>query len=236
MGGTIVEVSFPAKQFALEHTLSTLETVNFEIEQMAATNQDILMPFMWIETEDRLALEDALTDDDSVADFQLIADLETDFLYQLEWVDHVDYLIRTLVEENGTILTATCHGDAWYLRLLFADHDAVRRTTECCEEQGIDFNIENIYEFSRNYRDRFGLTDTQQRALQLAASRGYYSIPRDVTTEDLAEELGVSHQALSERLRRGHGTLVDHVLVSGAGTPEPPEPRGINSDEDVVSE
>lgn len=29
MAGTIVEVTFPTEQFALEHTLNTLETVTF---------------------------------------------------------------------------------------------------------------------------------------------------------------------------------------------------------------
>ena len=229
MTGTVIKVNVPSEQFALKYTLDSLDTVGFEVEQMVATNQDSLMPFIWIETDNRTAIEDALIEDESVADFQLIADFESECLYQLEWVDHIDHLIRILVDENGTVLAATGQDDTWHLRLLFADHDAVRRTTEYCEEQGIDFGIENIYEFSRDNRDRFGLTDMQQRTLQLAANRGYYSVPRDATAEDLAEELGVTHQAFSERLRRGHGNLVDHVFVDSPGTPEPPEPADTDS-------
>jgi predicted DNA binding protein len=37
---------------------------------------------------------------------------------------------------------------------------------------------------------------------------------------EVAEELGISHQALSERLRRGHGRLVRNALVVGAASPE----------------
>ncbi|WP_458191145.1 helix-turn-helix domain-containing protein [Haladaptatus sp. NG-WS-4] len=222
MAGTIVEVTFPAKQFALEHTLNTLETVTFEVEQIVATNPDSLMPFIWITTSYRSLLEEAFTADESVAEFQLIADFETEYLYQLEWVDHIEHLIRILVTEKATVLAARGHENTWHLRLLFADHDSVTRTHEYCQEHGIEFDIENIKEFNNQRSARFGLTKTQQNALQLAADRGYYSVPRESTTEELAEALNVCHQALSERLRRGHGTLVDHLL-STSKTAEPPE-------------
>ncbi|SIR96366.1 hypothetical protein SAMN05421858_4789 [Haladaptatus litoreus] len=222
MAGTIVEVTFPAKQFALEHTLNTLETVTFEVEQIVATNPDSLMPFIWITTSDQSLLEEAFTADESVAEFQLIADFETEYLYQLEWVDHIEHLIRILVTEKATVLAARGQENTWHLRLLFADHDSVTRTHEYCQEHGIEFDIENIQEFSNQRSTRFGLTETQQNALYLAADRGYYSVPRESTTEELAEALDVSHQALSERLRRGHGTLVDHLL-STSKTAEPHE-------------
>ncbi|WP_458191032.1 helix-turn-helix domain-containing protein [Haladaptatus sp. NG-WS-4] len=233
MGGTIVEVSIAAEEFALEHTLTTLETVTFEVEQTIATDRDGLMPFIWFTTDDCLALEHALTDDDSVTDFQLIADFETDSLYQLAWTDRVNHLIRVLAEENGAVLAATGHSGIWHLRLLFADHDAVRRTSEYCEEQGIPLEIQNIQEFTRESQTRFGLTKSQQRALQLAATHGYYSVPREATADELAEKLDVSHQALSERLRRAHGNLVGHVFLNRVGTPEVAE---TGSDKDVASE
>lgn len=220
MAGTIVEVTFPAEQLALEHTLNTLETVTFEVEQLVATNPDSLMPFIWITTTDRTALEEAFAADESVADFQLIADFETEYLYQLEWVDHIEHLIRILVTEKAAVLAARGQENTWHLRLLFADHASVTRTHEYCKEHGIEFDIENIQEFNNQRSARFGLTETQQNALHLAADRGYYSVPRESTTEELAEALGVSHQALSERLRRGHGNLVDHLLSTGNETAE----------------
>ena len=233
MGGTIVEVSIAAEEFALEHTLTTHENVTIEVEQTIAIGRDGLLPFVWFNTDDRRALERALTDDDSVTDFHLIADFETDSLYQLEWNDRVNHLIRVLAEENGAVLAATGHSGIWHLRLLFADRDAVRRTSEYCEEQGITLEIQTIHELTRESHTRFGLTQSQQRALKLASTHGYYSVPREATADDLAEELDVSHQALSERLRRAHGNLVDHVFLNRVGTPEVAE---TGSNEDVASE
>ncbi|WP_231188300.1 helix-turn-helix domain-containing protein [Haladaptatus sp. DYF46] len=230
MTGTIVEVTIPSEQFALEHTLTEFETLTFEVEQMVAMNRDTLMPFIWIDSSDLIRLETAFRADESVAEFERIADFETDCLYQLTWVDRISHLIRILVDEKGTVMSATGYDDTWHLRLLFADRDAATRTNAYCEEQGIDFGIENIHEFTNHSGSRVGVTDPQQETLQLAAERGYYTVPREATAEDLAKEFGISHQALSERLRRGHGALVTHVFGGSAGTSESPEPADTTSD------
>ena len=78
------------------------------------------------------------------------------------------------------------------------------------------FDVLTIREMESEPAGRFGLTDSQYRALVLAASRGYYEVPKAVTLAELAEEIGVSHQALSEQLRRGTGALVEDVLSVGA--------------------
>jgi HTH DNA binding domain len=69
-------------------------------------------------------------------------------------------------------------------------------------------------------------------ALRLAVARRYYSIPRETATEELAEEVGVSHQTLSEQLRRGHGNRLNHVLVDGPGTPEAPNQKPTETDQE----
>lgn len=53
-----------------------------------------------------------------------------------------------------------------------------------------------------------GLTDPQFEALTLAVEMGYYDIPRGYTTKELAEKLGISDQAVTERLRWAKHTLI----------------------------
>ncbi|WP_435361177.1 helix-turn-helix domain-containing protein [Haloarchaeobius sp. DFWS5] len=52
------------------------------------------------------------------------------------------------------------------------------------------------------------LTPRQQEALALARRRGYYSWPREVTTRELAKDLGVSKTTFLEHLRRAEATLL----------------------------
>jgi predicted DNA binding protein len=58
-----------------------------------------------------------------------------------------------------------------------------------------------------------GLTAPQREALTLAVESGYYDVPADVTLDSLSELLGITSQALSERLNRGTKTLVEATLL-----------------------
>lgn len=57
------------------------------------------------------------------------------------------------------------------------------------------------------------LTEQEHETLRSAMERGDYEIPRWVTTTGLDEELGVSHQAVSERF----GAVI--CVWSNADTP-----------------
>jgi len=46
----------------------------------------------------------------------------------------------------------------------------------------------------------------------LAYERGYFNLPRDVTMEELGEELGISQQAVASRLRRGIRNILAGTL------------------------
>ncbi|MFC7007931.1 helix-turn-helix domain-containing protein [Halalkalicoccus salilacus] len=43
---------------------------------------------------------------------------------------------------------------------------------------------------------------------------GYFKVPKEVTLVELAEEQGVSHQAMSERIRRGVHHLIEQTLIT----------------------
>ena len=60
----------------------------------------------------------------------------------------------------------------------------------------------------------FGVTAPQREALILAVREGYYDLPRETNTTELGDQLGISDQAVTERLRRGIGTLVRNLLMS----------------------
>jgi predicted DNA binding protein len=59
----------------------------------------------------------------------------------------------------------------------------------------------------------FGLTAAQREALTLAFESGYYEVPADVTLDSLSEMLGITSQALSERLNRGTKQLIGSTVI-----------------------
>ncbi|MFW5919591.1 MAG: helix-turn-helix domain-containing protein [Halanaeroarchaeum sp.] len=59
-----------------------------------------------------------------------------------------------------------------------------------------------------NRQDDVTLTEKQREAVQTAVDRGYYDRPRDASLGDLADELGVTRSALSQRLNAVESKLI----------------------------
>jgi predicted DNA binding protein len=219
MSGTVVEVEIPIDEFALRQTLSDLPSIDFEIERAVAHDADRVMPFIWVQGDEiaREEFETVVHDDPSLEQFELIADLDEEWLYRMEWIAEIQTLIHILVEEQGTILSAVGTQAGWNLRILFADRDALSRTFDYCETHGLTLNVLNIYQFEEGREGRLGLTEEQQDTLIYAFEAGYFDIPREANTEKLAADLDISHQAVSERLRRGYSNLIKNTLIIGDG-------------------
>lgn len=137
-----------------------------------------------------------------------------DRLYQLRWAKGVEHVLYLLLKKEGAIRSASLHtnDDAWTVQLLCPRRDMSSEIYEFCEDNGLSLTVDALYDFDGDRGSGHGLTKCQYESLLEADEMGYYDVPRDTTLSELAEQLDVSHQSLSERLRRGHGALVDRYL------------------------
>ncbi|MGQ4557185.1 helix-turn-helix domain-containing protein [Halobellus sp. GM3] len=116
-------------------------------------------------------------------------------------------------ESGAVFLDGNRRRDSWRFRIQFPDEDSLQRYVAYCEDRTIDFSpIRLSRTDSSNATERFGLTPVQAQTLVTASERGFFSIPRECTLEELADEWDISHQALSERLRRGMSSLIESTL------------------------
>ncbi|MFC7222544.1 helix-turn-helix domain-containing protein [Halalkalicoccus sp. GCM10025322] len=214
---TIAEIRIPTDQFALHHTLTTLEDARFEIERIVAHDQEHVMPYVWATGVDPDELERVVEDDPSVEVAEQLARPGETVLYQMKWIGSTEALIHILVEEEGTVLAAEGTHEGWFLRVLFPAREALSRTYDFCRGNGLSLDVQRIYNVDDGKQGRFGLTERQKSTLTAAYEHGYYGVPREVSLSELAEELDVSHQALSERLRRSHRALVENAVIIGEG-------------------
>lgn len=215
MTGTIVEMSVGLTDFALMHTLSTGEDLSCEIERVVAYNQDAVMPFVWIEGPSSALeeIESILATDETVEEATCIADLDGNCLYQMRWSSNTNLLLDLLLEAKGSVLSARATDEGWSLRLLFPNREASSQAHDRCRENNVQCEIRTVYNITEGKQGRFGLTDEQRDTLIKAFQSGYYEIPRERDLEELADEVGVTHQALSERLHRAHGNLVENTVM-----------------------
>jgi hypothetical protein len=120
-----------------------------------------------------------------------------------------------ITNSEATVLDAVGSDGVWNLRVFYPRRSLFSKTHEFCAKHGLDFEVASIREVDSEPAGRYGLTSLQYEALSLAAERGYFEVPRQVTLKQLSDEIGVSHQALSECLRRATGSLVEQTLVTG---------------------
>jgi predicted DNA binding protein len=212
----VVRGEIPAEEFALYEALSSLPDVELEVERVVQSGDEAAMPLMWIRNADREAIATAFEEDPSVQDLTLLSSFDNEHLYRMEWVSEVQVVLQMLTNSEATIMDAYGADGRWYLRVLYPDRDALSKTTGFVDEEGLTFEVTAIRQMEGEPTGRFGLTELQFEALTTAVTEGYYQVPRDTDLSDLADELDISHQALSERLRRATGALVEDALLVGA--------------------
>lgn len=168
----------------------------------------------WVEGGDFTAFEEGLAVDPTVTDVVQLTETQTRRLYRVTVVDGSSVTtVPVWPELSISMLELTGTHEGWNLQMRIADRDVLERYREACEKRNIQFRFEAIYEESGDATEATTrLTDSQREALTTARELGYFEIPRDASLADVANQCGVSSQAVSERIRRGTASLVDAVL------------------------
>jgi predicted DNA binding protein len=215
--GTLVDAAIPPEGFVLRETLAAVPRAEFELIRLVEHADDHVTAFCWASAPDETALRDALAADETVGSVDYLGRGGERYRVRLRWIDGIDLLAYALGPASGIVLGGWTGERGWLLRLLFPDHEAVSATYEFCERLDLDASIRRVRELDRS--DTLGgvnLSCEQYEALSAALEHDYYNIPRGATLQELAESLDVSHQALSERLRRGQRALIANTLHDGS--------------------
>ncbi len=227
---TIVTGSIPSDEFALHHTLSTVPGLEVECERVVKSGEKAVMPLLWMRGASRETIDDALRADETVEAIECLSAFDEELFYSMEWHGHIRLLLHMLTSAEATVLDAYGWRDRWQLRILYPTRADLAETHEFAEEHGITFDIASVREMDGEPAGRFGLSERQYDALLEATRKGYFKVPREASLQDIAEGMDISHQALSERLRRGVDALVEDTLLVGA-VPETEKKKRARSEE-----
>lgn len=170
----------------------------------------------WATGGDLDRFEEALERDPTVSGARSLAETDEGRLYRVEYTDEapVETLHSRWVELDGSVIRAETDGDGWLVRMRFPDRESAREFQRWFDDREVSFEPRRIHETDAPLAERWAnLTDKQAEALIAAWRMGYFDVPRSCTLADLAEELDVSAQAVSERLRRGIAAIVDQDIA-----------------------
>lgn len=199
---------------ALRETFERLPDLQIEVERIAAHGTESTMPCLWTSGADFDALDRALDADASVAAVLEASEFPAEKYYQIDWSEMVERRVDAFIDHEASVLEAAADADGWRLRFRFVTREQFDAFRAFLTERDYSFSLLDLAEPDAPRRWRAALTPAQREALVVANERGYFDVPRGITTRELGAELSVSHQALSERLRRATGNLVDSTLAA----------------------
>jgi predicted DNA binding protein len=176
-------------------------------EETDLTVQDGLRLVCWAEGDDLDALEAGLAAEPTVTAVDRLLDAGGRRLYAVRvGIPPSESVYATVVDNDVQILHLEHDADGVFARLRCPSREAFVAVKRAWEERYGEFRTCAIHG-ERGGPER-PLSAKQRETLALALDRGYFEVPRRVTLGDLAEDLGVSDTAVSQRIRRGCRTLV----------------------------
>lgn len=216
----IVHLRIPADSFELGRILAMQTSTSVELMTMVPIGESAVPLFTVLDTEDQ-SLEEAINDHPSVNDVQIMSEHGDETVFALDWRVDRDIFFQGIHETSAHILGAKGTKDTWEFELRFPDHQSLSNFQQHCIDGHIELEIGRIYNPTRpGTGPWFGLSEAQRSTLMRAVEGGYYSIPRRMSTKDLAEEFDVSDQAVTERLRRAIMALVESTLIESVAEDE----------------
>ncbi|MEF8786173.1 MAG: helix-turn-helix domain-containing protein [Haloarculaceae archaeon] len=210
----IAELQIPSADFELGRILSIDGMSSIELESLVPTG-DATVPLFWVYNAGRDSFVEKVQRHPTVNDASEVDVFEDRTLFTLDWDANLDHVFRGINEYEGQLLSAVGTPGMWEFELRFPDHDTLSEFTAHCEDAQISVELTRVYNpTDPDVGPWYGLTEPQREAITLAVEQGYYDIPRDCTTQELADQLGISDQAVTERLRRAIVALVTYTLTA----------------------
>jgi predicted DNA binding protein len=214
----IADITVPAEAFQLGRALQGLADVEIELERVVPLRERVV-PLFWA-AGDADAVEAALTDSACTAAVNRLVATGDRTLFEVRWGEAGEGVVDALVEADASVLEARGDADSWAFRLRFDSHEQLSAFNMAATESGVPVTLRHLYNPTPP-AEPAALSAPQREALVLAYRRGFFEVPRRVTLAELADGIGISDSALSQRLRRALSVVVERAVGDEAlvGTP-----------------
>lgn len=209
----VATVWLPPEALALEHTVDALPEIDVEAERIAAHSTKWTMPCLWVAHDDLGAVDEAFEADPSLDALVESRHFQENGFYHVEWSETVTERVDSFTDKEGSVLEAHLREGGWRVVFRFTDREQLEAFRDRLDDENHEFQLLGLNDPETPRQAYHRLTAPQRDALVAAAKSGYFGVPRESTIDDLADEFGISHQSLSERLRRGMENLVRSTLT-----------------------
>ncbi|QSG15510.1 helix-turn-helix domain-containing protein [Halapricum desulfuricans] len=207
----VLELSIPGSDLSFGSLLDIAPEIRIRFDRVVPIG-DGLFSYVWVNVPDQATFEGAMQRHSIAESFRFLQRENGECLYRVNWQPKTDPFLRCLGEVDAAVLRARGVANRWYFDLRFDTHDDVNHFQRRCSEQDVSISIERVVHESAGGQTSALLTPCQRQTIALALERGYFDVPRRTTMVELADELGVSDQAVSARIRRAMKRLGQQAL------------------------
>lgn len=174
---------------------------------------------LWGHGGDLDAFERALGSDPTVAGHRVLAEVDDRRLYRISLSAAGEGVAtyRVAWEEDIVAVELTVREGGMHVLARLPSREALLAYQDALVGHDVPFTIERLFsevDDGAGRGDSYGVTEPQREALVAALEAGYFDVPRRAELQAVAEEVSVSPQAFSARLRRGQAALVRNTLAS----------------------
>lgn len=210
--GIVAEVRLEHPDLLLRPTLRRVPDVTVEPEYRTTIADGRTVVFCRVTAPAYEEFEAGLAADPTVTDPVLIDRYPDRRVYRVELTERTITYVEKTAELGGRVLDIASGRDGWVVRLRFPAREDLVAFNDFCREHEISFRVNHLRTATDEAADLIGLTSKQQELLCVAFEEGYFDVPRGISQDELADRLGVSKSAVSQRLRRAIAQLCDSSL------------------------
>lgn len=216
----IATVTVPGEEFMLDATIGSDPDLRVRLDRVIPIG-DVVIPYLWASDDSVEAIEAELEAEAEIESFKVVDSMDCEALVRVVWAEREGGLLEAMADAGATILEAIGQQGRWWVQLRFDDHDELARFYRRCRTERIGIDLERVHNPGRppSLGLEDALTDEQRETLQLALEEGYFDVPRGITLVQLADRLGLSDSAVSQRLRRGIAAVLGETHLEVDGPP-----------------
>jgi len=211
-----VEFTIPTDAFTFGRSVSGDPNVTVTLEAVVPLG-DGRIPFVWATNENSgefNQFEQHLRNSDVVKQAAALTRVGDSVLYRVDWKTGEETFLNGLSEADGAIVEGHAN-EVCSFTIRFKNHADLTRFHQFYQSHEYPVHIDRVYTLDEEPGRDFGfdLTPAQRETLVQAVENGYFGVPRETKLDEIADELDISRQAASERVRRGTEQVLRKALL-----------------------
>lgn len=95
---------------------------------------------------------------------------------------------------------------------VIGSHSTISESVTAASDAGMELLLERLTEFQGGASALDSLTERQRRIVETAYAMGYYDVPRETSSEAIAEAVGLDSSTVAEHIQRAERNLMEQIF------------------------